>query len=193
MEFKEKTAFLNLALPQSRVTFYLAKFAAGFTMVLFTLAMVYGLVGLMAIGAKGDMDVTALLGSFLIALAASFAIGGTAFCISTFLKRGAIILPFLLFYIFIPAIVSGFLFTTDAGIDRLLMVSNAAQFLPALGGEAASALLGGPAFSFSLVGFLVYINNYQLAVNFPLTFGIYFAWGVLFLLLGLYQFMRREM
>lgn len=192
-EFKERTAFLNLALPQSRITFYLGKFCAGFTVVFFTLTFVYAVTGLMAIGARGDLGIGAIASSYAVALASSFAISGVAYCISTFLKRGAVILPFLLFFLILPGIVYGLLLTNYSNWSNMLQSIEAwTTWLPALGGELSSSLLGGPAFVFSFIGMVLYSNQAVMTVNLPLTLAIYVLWGVIALAIGLYRFQRRE-
>ncbi|MFA6952560.1 MAG: ABC transporter permease subunit, partial [Candidatus Methanomethylophilaceae archaeon] len=55
-EFRERTAYLSLALPQSRPSFYFGKFLGGMIVQIFVFALAYAVVSLVTVSQKGSMD-----------------------------------------------------------------------------------------------------------------------------------------
>ena len=184
-EFKERTAYMNVSLPMSRASFYLGKYLAGFVMSLAIFMFAYG----MAIATsmmKYDAIFADLLSASLgMTIVAVFAYSSTAFCIGSFMRRGSSMVPFILMTVALPLICSLlFAYFQADGPDL-----SGLFLLPCFLGEAALGILGAQMSGSVGIIIMQYMDLTDLALN--ITVGV--VWGVLFLLLGLYKTMRREM
>ena len=184
-EFKERTAYMNVSLPMSRASFYLGKYLAGFVMSLAIFMFAYG----MAIATsmmKYDAIFADLLSASLgMTIVAVFAYSSTAFCIGSFMRRGSSMVPFILMTVALPLICSLlFAYFQADGPDL-----SGLFLLPCFLGEAALGILGAQMSGSVGIIIMQYMDLTNLALN--ITVGV--VWGVLFLLLGLFKTMRREM
>ena len=107
-------------------------------------------------------------------------LGGTAFCVGSFMKRGSSLIPFILMSVVIPVVV--------------LLVGSytenwALGYLPSFLGEAALGLLGST--MTGSVGMPI-LGNIDLNNIVPMAV-VGVVWGFAFLILGLIQTKRREM
>lgn len=184
-EFKERTAYMNVSLPMSRASFYLGKYLAGFVMSLAIFMFAYG----MAIATsmmKYDAIFADLLSASLgMTIVAVFAYSSTAFCIGSFMRRGSSMVPFILMTVALPLMCSLlFAYFQADGPDL-----SGLFLLPCFLGEAALGILGAQMSGSVGIIIMQYMDLTNLALN--ITVGV--VWGVLFLLLGLFKTMRREM
>ena len=184
-EFKERTAYMNVSLPMSRISFYLGKYLAGFVMCLGVFMFAYG----MAIATstmKYDSIFADLLGQSLsLTIVAVFAYSATAYCIGSFMRRGSSMVPFIVMAIALPAVCAlGFMYFMSEGTD-LSWVFN----LPCFLGEAALGVLGSQ--MSGSVGMLIlpYMDLSSVSTN--IVVGI--VWGIAFFVLGMIKTVRREM
>jgi ABC-type transport system involved in multi-copper enzyme maturation permease subunit len=194
-EFKTGTAFMDMALPQKRSAFYLAKFLAGFTMVFFVIALGYGVMGLMVVMEKGDIDAMVIGKSFAVAVTSAFAISAISFCISTFLKRATVLVPIALFYFIIPGLTFAMMLSiTSTPFDEkgLGLLMGMAEAFPAFSGEVCSSLIGGPSFSFSILGLITFSAGVDWTVDVMICILTSLIWGIAALGIGLMRFVRRE-
>ena len=184
-EFKERTAYMNVSLPMSRASFYLGKYLAGFVMSLAIFMFAYG----MAIATsmmKYDAIFADLLSASLgMTIVAVFAYSSTAFCIGSFMRRGSSMVPFILMTVALPLVCSLlFAYFQADGPDL-----SGLFLLPCFLGEAALGILGAQMSGSVGIIIMQYMDLTNLTLN--ITVGV--VWGVLFLLLGLFKTMRREM
>ncbi|MDY0223924.1 MAG: ABC transporter permease [Candidatus Methanomethylophilaceae archaeon] len=189
-EFRDRTAYLNLALPQSRMVFYAGKFIAGMMTVTFLFLLTYGEVVVITTVNRFSMDAGAVLYSFVVTLVGCFAICAAVIALSTFMKKGSTILTVLLFYFLIPAAMVFISIETNS-LDYLID----AQYLPSSAGSLAISILGAPPATSSIVDLYEYVRFQGLITDFQYTrdLCIYMVLGVLFFLIGLVRFNRREL
>jgi ABC-type transport system involved in multi-copper enzyme maturation permease subunit len=192
-EFRERTAYLSLALPQSRPSFYFGKFLGGMIVQIFVFALAYAIVSLVTVSQKGSMDGGIVLFSFAITLVGGFAISATAFALSTFMKKGSAISIFMLFFLLFPAI----MILIDSNVDGLDDFFHFAQYIPSLAGDSAANAMGSPFMIASPSSvystLMIALGGEVMTYNYVLNIAAYAVWGVIFLLLGLFRFIRREM
>lgn len=195
-EFRDRTAYLSLALPQSRASFFFGKFLAGMLVQIFVFTLAYGVIALVTGLEIGSLDGSAVLLAFAITIIGGFAISATVYALSTFMKKGSALLLFLLFYMVIPAVM--ILIDANTVFSDIIggFIDNA-QYLPPIAGDVATFTLGTPYELMSPVYFYsMLVENSGITLfnyNSVLDMGVYAVWGAAFLLLGLYRFERREM
>ena len=177
-EFRMRTAFLNFAMPQSRSSFYMGKFLAGFTLVLVAVLLAFSVSIIMATAA-GYPSVS----SYAVGQALLLSVTGTlSFCciaygLSAFMAKGSTMMPFVLLFVLLPA------FT-------IVLAGGFAGYVPSFAGNMALNALG-------------YANSPSVAMLFPNTsadmsasvFGasaVYTVCGIAMLLLGLFKTKGRE-
>ncbi len=185
-EFRDRTAYMNVSLPISRVSFYLGKYLAGFVMSLAIFLFAYGMAIATAM-TEYDTIFADLLGTSLVyTVIAVFAYTATAFCIGSVLKRGSSLIPFILMSVVIPVI-------------AIILMANALEggatdvssylLLPSFLCEAALSTLGAPT---SISSGLV-VMSFMDASDYGTMAVIGIVWGLAFLILGMFRTMRREM
>lgn len=184
-EFKERTAYMNVSLPMNRASFYLGKYLAGFVMSLAIFMFAYGMAIATAMTKYDAIFADLLSASLGMTIVAVFAYSSTAFCIGSFMRRGSSMVPFILMTIALPLVCTLLFayFQTDGPDLSWLFL------LPCFLGEAALGILGAP--MSGSVGILV--MQYMDLTNPAINIGVGVVWGALFLLLGLFKTMRREM
>lgn len=182
-EFRFRTAYLNFPLPQSRVTFYLGKFLAGYVLVLATVLAAFAVSILMATFAGYDSVSSAAIGeAMILSIAGSFAFCSIAYGLSAFMSHGSTMFPFVLIFILIPAFT---LITADAeGFGDLV------GYVPSFSGDLALSSLGSD--QTLSVPLLLTNINIQMTASVPLAATASLICGVLFLLMGMSKTRRRE-
>jgi len=183
-EFKDRTAYLNLALPQSRFTFYLGKFLAGLTIVLTTFFLVIGLCILITNGKYGTVSSKDLLNAMILIFGGLFALCGIIYGMSIFFKKGNTILPFIILFMIIPIAI--------AFLSWKYNFQDLKGYVPVFAGDYALTLLGDIGSQVSMGSAIGVISN-ETMPNITLAFITYIIWGIAFLALGYYFFKRREM
>ena len=184
-EFKDRTAYMNVSLPVSRISFYIGKYLAGFLMSLGIFMFAYGVAVATAM-MRYDLVFADLITESLIAMIASlFAYSATAFCIGAFTKRPSTMMPFILMTFLLPAVLM--ILSLRYEIDWLMLFPC---FLP----DVSVAALGTPIVG-SVSGFFGLMNGASMvnASDMWVMCGIGIVWGVLLLALGMIRTMRREM
>lgn len=178
-EFKDRTAYTNIPLPVSRASFYLGKYLAGFALSLGIFMLAYGAAILTTSGKFDYIYADILSESLAITIVGIFAYTSTAFCIGCFMKRGSSIVPFILMSVILPVII--LILTNNDAMSPLYLA-------PCFLGEAALGLLGATI----VPSVLLSIASLDLtSITAMIAIGI--VWGAVFLVIGLYKTMRREM
>ncbi len=183
-EFKERTAYMSIPLPVSRLEFYIGKYLAGFTVCVGVFLMAFGFAIAMAMG-KYDLFFSDLIAESLLITAVSiFAYSATAYCIGTFMSRGSSMVPFMLMMIILPAAL--------IVIGSKLEILDTLILLPCFLPDATLNLLGSPLwFSIYGVGGSLLGALDMSMIGTMVLIGI--VWGALFLAIGAYRTIRREM
>lgn len=181
-EIRYRTAYLNFPFPQSRTTFYMGKFLAGYTLVLMTVFMAFGLSIVMGTAEYGSVSLAAAGQALLVSVIGSFAFCAMAYGMSAFTEKGSTMLPFALIFIVIPVIG---LVLADAGV-----LGNTIGYIPSFFGEVALSYLG----SNQSVSMTMLLDNLDVTITAPflgaVAAGLIF--GAVFLIAGLYRTKRRE-
>lgn len=184
-EFKERTAYMNVSLPLDRRSFYLGKYLAGFVMSLAIFMFAYGMAIATAMTQYDSIFADLLAESLGLTIVAVFAYSATAYCVGSFMRRGSSMVPFIVMTILLPMVtVLAFAYFLDSGTDLDWIF-----YLPCYLGEAALAILGAP--MSASVGMIAI--PYMDLTNVGINAAVGVVWGVLFLLLGMYKTIRREM
>ena len=182
-EFKERTAYMNVSLPMSRISFYLGKYLAGFMLCLGVFVFAYGMAVAVST-TKYDLIFSDLLAeSLAITIAGVFAYSATAFCIGSFMRRGSSMIPFILMSVVLPMVcILYYAMFQDSDPTWILM-------LPCFLCEAALGILGA---QMSGSAGMIIIPMMDMTATWTMV-AIGIVWGIAFLLLGMYRTMRREM
>ena len=184
-EFKERTAYMNISLPMSRISFYIGKYLAGFVLSLAVFMFAYGMAIATSMSEYDTIFADLLSSSLVLTIVATFAYSATAFCIGSFMRRGSSLIPFLFMTVVLPMVCTLlFAFYMDSGPDLSYLF-----YLPCFLGEAALGILGAPMSGSAGMIIMPYIDLTNIGTN--IAIGI--VWGVAFLLLGMYRTTRREM
>ncbi len=179
-EFKDRTAYMSIPLPVSRTEFYIGKYLAGFVCCLGVFLMAFGFATVMSMLEYDQFFSDMILNALCITVVTIFAYSATAFCIGTFMRRGSALVPMMLMFIILPAVMV-YVFAKFETDVALMMPC----FLP----DAALSALGAP-MSISLTGIFGIAPDMG-EIGTILAIGI--VWGILFLILGAIQINRREM
>lgn len=184
-EFKERTAYMNVSLPLDRRSFYLGKYLAGFVMSLAIFMFAYGMAIATAMSRYDSIFADLLAESLGLTIVAVFAYTATAYCVGSFMKRGSSMIPFIVMTILLPVVtILAFAYFLDSGTNL-----DWVFYLPCYLGEAALGILGAPvSASVGMIGI-----SYMDLTNVGINAAVGVVWGILFLLLGMYKTMRREM
>lgn len=179
-EFRLRTAHMNLAMPQSRFSFFLAKFLAGITVVMMTFLLVYG-VSLLIVNSKYDGLYLESAGSAAVLMVAGLlAYSATAFTIGSFLKKGGTFLLFALWVMLLPAMMTGIALKFDGVVDIM-------GYLPFYSNEYTLVFVGE-----SFVSHLVDTDFSPYLPDVGIAALISIIWAVAFFALGYYFFKRRQ-
>jgi ABC-type transport system involved in multi-copper enzyme maturation permease subunit len=186
-EFKNRTAYLTFPLPVSRTVFFTGKFLAALTLSIGIVLLGYGL-SIITADILWDATISdGMIGSLMVCLAGTFAIAGTAYGLSTFLRRGSlaatvvimIVLPLVLIMI-LP-----FLFIwMGMSEDTIISIFDTLTITPLFAGDVVLNIMN---------------PDYMMFLDLKLDYGAsvysaaYVLWGALFLLLGLLRVNRKEL
>ena len=183
-EFKERTAYLNLALPQSRTTFFLAKYLSGLMIISATFLLVYAFVILIATDKCGDLSMTATLKSMAYAFSSIFAFSGMVYGLSIFVKKAPTIIYLVVWFGVLPTLMG-------AGSMEIKGFSDIAAFFPFFGGDLATyALYPSTSISLSVGSMMLPFMEIPSVLTFVC---IALAWGIVFLAMGWFYFRKKEM
>ena len=182
-EFKDRTAYMSIPLPVSRIEFYIGKYLAGFVLCLGVFLMAFGFAVLMGMMEYDEFFSDMISRALVYTVVAIFAYSATAYCIGTFMRRGSALVPLMLMFVILPAVFLylGLKFEIDWVFNMPCFLPDA--ILASLGSPMTVSLLG----MFSMVGGGSYFDDMGLMV----LIGV--AWGVLFLVIGALKMNRREM
>ena len=136
-EFNERTVFLSLPLPMSRSAFYVGKFLAGLALIEGTVAAAYGISALIAMKETQSMYTSMMFSSFLLALFYTFFCCALSYALSTKMKRGSSMVPFVLLFLVLPLI--AVILMIYGGSDFL---STILSYTPCLAIDMAENMLG---------------------------------------------------
>jgi len=186
-EFSERSAYMNMALPMSRISFCLGKYLAGLviTIGVFIFAYAMAMVGTMT---EYDYFDEAALGiSFVMTLLATLFFSSFAFMMGCLLKRGAALVSMVVM-VFVAPLIEIYLLANEY-IETDVLV-----YLPNLLPDLACMVLGSH-IAASPIGFFNFLGNLVDASQFPVLSCtlITFVLSILFLVLGILAVNRREM
>lgn len=184
-EFKDRTAYMSMPLPVTRLEFYLGKYLAGLVLCLGAFLLAFGFAVILAMMEYEAFFSDEIASALMSTIVAIFAISATAYCIGSFMKRGSAIVPLILMFFLLPIVC--FLVYINNSVDAMLLLPC---FLP----DNIIATLGSQA-SISIGGFFIT----ALGIDLPSTADIgssmliSIIWGMAFLALGAFKMSRREM
>lgn len=147
-EFNERTVYLSLPLPMSRSAFYLGKFLAGLVLIEGVLTAAYGICMLLAMTVTKVTYTSHIFISMLVMIVFVFFCCALTYMMSTKLKRGSTMLPFVLLVVVLPLI--SIIIAQFVNGD---LAANIASYLPSFSPEMALLSLGNTT-PFSLYGFI---------------------------------------
>ena len=186
-EFNERTVYLSLPLPMSRSAFYLGKFFAGLVLIEGVVAAAYGITMILAMTVTSVTYTREIFVSMLIMLVYVFFCCALTYMMSTKLKRGSTILPFVILYVVMP-IISVVLAQFVSGDWAM----NIASYLPSFSPEMALFSLGSTA-PFSLYGLILSPFKAVPGKNAAVMMAVTFVFGLILLIIGDMIIKRRDM
>ncbi len=180
LEFKERTAYMNIPLPMSRASFFFGKYLAGFVMCLGIFMFAYSMAIATALVDYDTIFPDLILNSIFLTIIGVMAYSATAYTLGCLTKKGSSIFPFVLMSFIIPLIVMIICSQTD---DYTLTL------LPMFLGEAALGILGA-----SMTGSagMIVLSQMDLTMTWAMVV-IGIVWTVVMLLIGYVKTERREM
>ncbi|MBR7152292.1 MAG: hypothetical protein IKD00_00920, partial [Candidatus Methanomethylophilaceae archaeon] len=104
-EFKDRTAYMNMALPMSRVSFYFGKYLAGLVMCIGIFMLAYGSAVATSMTRYDSIFTDLILESLLLTIVGVMAYSATAFCVGCFMKKGSSIVQFFLMSFILPGVI----------------------------------------------------------------------------------------
>ena len=182
-EFRSRTAYLNLPLPQDRQTFYLGKFFAGFTVVLCMVLGAFAVVIFLSTWKYGGISGNAVLQALAVTMFGTFACCATAFALGAFLSKSSTMVPFILLFMIMPMIG---LIVTDA-----LQVEGILCYIPCFSGDVALSYLGSN-YSLSVSMLLPGDNSFFRCIP-MMSILASTIWGIVALVIGMVRINRRDM
>lgn len=189
-EFNERTAYMSLPLPMSRMTFYLGKFLSGFSICAAVILAAYGLAMASSTAYCDAVYAGPIMLSMAVALATMFFYCAISYMFSIKAKRGAVIKTLVVLLGVLPAIAMlvygiGYKFEVDA----LMAVAG---YFPCFGPEMSLYLLGTPFFPIpSAAGLLSTMNINVVGMNPLIMSAVCVVCGVVCFALG-YIFIKRR-
>ena len=188
-EFNERTVYLSLPLPMPRSAFYFGKFLAGLVLVEGVVTAAYGITMVLAMTVTTKTYTSEIFYSMLIMMAYTFFCCALTYMMSTKLKRGSTILPFILLAVVLP-IVAIALAELMTG-DWVTMVSS---YIPSFSPEMAIYSLGD-ATPFSLYGIFSLMARFKAVPgkDVMVMMAISIVFGIILLIVGEKTIKRRDM
>lgn len=184
-EFKDRTAYMSMPLPVTRLEFYIGKYLAGFVLCLGAFLLAFGFAIILAMNEYDAFFSDDIASALLSTIVTIFAFSATAFCLGSFMKRGSAMVPLILMFFLLPIVF--FLVYVKYDVDAALLMPC---FLP----DNIIATLGSQA-SMSIGGFLTMAMGVDLpyVADIGASMIISIVWGIAFLVLGAWKICRREM
>ena len=186
-EFVERSAYMNMALPMSRISFCLGKYLAGLVITLGVFIFAYGMSIAGAVTSYDYFDEEALGMSFLMTVLAIMIYTSFSFSLGCFLKRGASILSLILLVFVFPLIEIYLYMDEMIDMDAFMMMPNLLPDMACM--ILGSSVTGSPV---GLINMLAHIIN-PLEYNLGIVSIISVIWTIGFLILGIFFVHRREM
>lgn len=184
-EFKERTAYMSMPLPMTRTEFYLGKFLAGFVLCLGIFLMAFGFAVVMAMKEFDAFFADDILNALLGTIVMIFAYSATAYCLGSFMKKGAAIVPLLLMYFVLPLIV--ILVSLKFDVEQIYLLPC---FLP----DVIIDTLGSTNMSIPGMMSALGISGIDYgSKHIELMLSVGAIWAIGFLLAGWLRIKRREM
>ena len=136
-EFNERTVYLSLPLPMSRNAFYIGKFLAALALVEGVVIAAYGICMVLAMTVTERTYTVEIAKSMIVMMAYVFFCCAVTYTLSTKMRRGSTMLPFILLFLVLPiaGICLGFFGKTD-------MAVTVASYFPCFAPETAMLSLG---------------------------------------------------
>ena len=180
-EFSDRTAYMSMPLPMTRLEFYVGKYLAGFVLCLGVFLMAFGFAIVLAMSEFDTFFSDQIAKAVAGTVVAIFAYSATAFCVGAFMRRGSALIPMLLMLVVLPFIALSI--REDCEWIQLLPC-----FLP----EAVVGTLG--ALLSTLGGQLMpFFDTLYITDSIWTIAGISLVWGIAAFVLGAIKMMRREM
>jgi ABC-type transport system involved in multi-copper enzyme maturation permease subunit len=148
-EFKERTAYLSLSLPVSRLAFYLGKYLCGLVLSELAMVFVYGSSLAVAVGVVPTFYLEPFLESLAIAMVSVFFTSSFTYMLSAYTSKGAAVLSFFILTLGIPLLLlTPVLMASQIGSSAGFMEGylEIAGYLPNFLSESAVSVMG-PGFS----------------------------------------------
>lgn len=182
-EFKDRTAYMSIPLPMTRLEFYLGKYLAGFVLCLGVFLMAFGFSVLLAMRHYDTFFSDQISMALICTIITIFVFSATSYCVGCFMKRGSALVPLVLMLVVLPMIAC--IIYAEYEIVEVFMLPC---FLP----DSIVFTLG--ATPFSLAGmFSALLDSAAITDNLMGLIGTGIIWGVAFLILGALKITRREM
>lgn len=184
-EFKDRTAYMSMPLPVTRMEFYIGKYLAGFVLCVGAFLMAFGFAVILAMMEYDTFFSDEIASALLGTIVTIFAFSATAYCLGSFMKRGSALVPLIFMFFLLPIVC--FLVYVRFDLDAMLLFPC---FLPdniifTLGSEAAMSIGG---MSIGMFGV-----DLPSVANIDASMLVSIVWGIAFLVLGAYKMSRREM
>ena len=184
-EFKDRTAYMSMPLPVTRMEFYIGKYLAGFVLCVGAFLMAFGFAVILAMMEYDTFFSDEIASALLGTIVTIFAFSATAYCLGSFMKRGSALVPLIFMFFLLPIVC--FLAYIRFDLDAMLLFPC---FLPdniifTLGSEAAMSIGG---MSIGMFGV-----DLPSVANIDASMLVSIVWGIAFLVLGAYKMNRREM
>ncbi len=184
-EFKDRTAYMSMPLPVTRMEFYIGKYLAGFVLCVGAFLMAFGFAVILAMMEYDTFFSDEIASALLGTIVTIFAFSATAYCLGSFMKRGSALVPLIFMFFLLPIVC--FLAYIRFDLDAMLLFPC---FLPdniifTLGSEAAISIGG---MSIGMFGV-----DLPSVANIDASMLVSIVWGIAFLVLGAYKMSRREM
>ncbi len=184
-EFKDRTAYMSMPLPVTRMEFYIGKYLAGFVLCVGAFLMAFGFAVILAMMEYDTFFSDEIASALLGTIVTIFAFSATAYCLGSFMKRGSALVPLIFMFFLLPIVC--FLAYIRFDLDAMLLFPC---FLPdniifTLGSEAAMSIGG---MSIGMFGV-----DLPSVANIDASMLVSIVWGIAFLVLGAYKMSRREM
>ncbi len=185
-EFRNKTAFMMFPLPVSRSAFYFGKFLASLVLSLSIFSLAYGLAILSGMDSGISAFPSDFIGSYIMAVAGVFAVSATAYGLGTMFRRGSVPVTVVI-TLGIPFLYAAIMVLYSTQIPSA--IQDYLKLLPQFDGYQALLTMDA---AFTFVG--QPLDSYLMSdLSSYLYIGVAFAWGVLFLALGLLKIIKKEL
>ena len=189
-EFNERTVYLSLPLPMSRNSFYIGKFLAALALVEGVVIAAYGICMILAMTVTERTYTVEIAKSLIVMMAYVFFCCAVTYALSTKLRRGSTMLPFILLFLVLPiaGICLGFFGKTDLAI-------TVASYFPCFAPETAMLALGNttPVSTWGIARMMFMGLTFNPGSSSLLMTLIPLALGVVVLILGSRVVKRRDM